>query len=66
MSQINKTISEYLNSVAEVHGPAYRNLTSIRHAGGSDVIIEFPEGHKSSVSLGRLRLMSRQLQKKAA
>ncbi|MDX8407893.1 MAG: hypothetical protein R8L58_05865 [Mariprofundaceae bacterium] len=60
---VERAIEEYLNAVEQVHGKAFRAQTQLRHTGGSDVVIALPEGHKSIVSVGRLKLMAEHLKR---
>ena len=61
MISLKVTITEFLNIIARMKGTSYRDHTIVRHAGGSDVVIEYPEGRKEIVSAGRLRLMTQHL-----
>lgn len=71
MNQIEQTMNEFLDALAAHQGDDYRRRTKLRYAQGSEVVIEYPEGHKTIVSLGNLQLMTEHLkhqppQRKAA
>ena len=65
MQQIEHSINEYMEALTGSHGNNYRDQTNVRHTGGSDVVIEYPEGSKAIVSIGRLRLMTKHLRTQA-
>lgn len=65
MPSVSKTIENYLEAVEQVHGKAHRDQTRIHHAGGSDVVVQYPEGHRAIVGLGQLELMTEHLQRQA-
>jgi len=59
---IEKTISEYLDAVARRHGEEVRRGTTIKHCGGSQVVLKAPnESQGQLVSVGRLRLMTEKI-----
>ena len=65
MQQIEHSIAEYLDALAKIHGQAYSGRTVVRHTGGADVVIAYPNGHKTIINIGRLRLMTEHLRAQA-
>lgn len=70
MQGVEKAVRDYLDAVETVHGSAFREAVKVRHTGGANVVIEFPDGKRTLVGLDRLnmmtRLLLRQEMKKAA
>ena len=66
MPGVEKAIEGYLEAVALAFGQDYRARTRVRSTGGSDMVIEYPDGHKSIVNLEMLNLRSKYLKQEAS
>jgi len=62
LQSIQNAIDEYRTALEAVHGPEYAGRTKLRYAGGADVVMEYPEGHRAIISIGHLELMTEHLQ----
>jgi len=65
MKVIKLAIADYLSALAEAHGQGHASCTHVRHAGGSNFVIESSDGTRRIVDIGSLRLMSQRLKESA-
>jgi len=65
LQSIQSAIDGYRAALEAVHGPEYASRMQVSHAGGADVVLQYPEGHRTIVSIGHLELMTDHLHQSA-